>query len=386
MLKIKKTERLIGIILCIFLFCTTAFAASQGTDIKVKVDGKILKLDQSPVIMNGTTLVPVRPIFEALGFDVRWETQSRPDNRQINASRYINEETIRFNVQIDNNRMVVDYVDYGENPPRFVVVDRKFDVPPQVINGNTLIPVRGISEALGCKVEWLESENMVVIDTTNAKVVPIDDTPQPADIFKAEMAERERKATEKKAEEESNLVEKPAPDPNVVIYSDTNKPIVGATPGHILKDPNGSGVDNFAGSYRSGSIGQCAWYAEARFYEVHNMEVDSMFGIGAIQDWLINAYKFDEIEAITDKTDVRSLSIATYAPPKGKEIGHVVFVEYVEKDTNGNPIYVYITEANGGNTLNKGEFDPGYDGIVQKISYDEFISKPTLLGYIIPSK
>ena len=60
-----------------------------------------------------------------------------------------------------------------------------------------------------------------------------------------------------------------------------------------------------------------------------------------------------------------------------------MFVEYVERDSIGTPINVYVTQANGWNTLNYGVYDPGYDGVVEKMTFDEFTNRGnTLVGYI----
>ena len=37
------------------------------------------------------------------------------------------------------------------------------DVPAQILNGRTMVPIRFIAEALGCEVEWLDKERTVVI-------------------------------------------------------------------------------------------------------------------------------------------------------------------------------------------------------------------------------
>jgi len=37
------------------------------------------------------------------------------------------------------------------------------DVPPQIINGRTLVPARPLAEALGAKVEWDSASNSVVV-------------------------------------------------------------------------------------------------------------------------------------------------------------------------------------------------------------------------------
>ena len=45
------------------------------------------------------------------------------------------------------------------------------DVPPQVINGRTLVPARFLAEALGAKVEWDNARNAVIVNS-NPIVTP----------------------------------------------------------------------------------------------------------------------------------------------------------------------------------------------------------------------
>jgi hypothetical protein len=46
----------------------------------------------------------------------------------------------------------------------------KFDVPPQVVRGRTLVPLRKLAESLGCTVEWQAAERKVVL-IQGAKVI-----------------------------------------------------------------------------------------------------------------------------------------------------------------------------------------------------------------------
>ena len=41
----------------------------------------------------------------------------------------------------------------------------ELDVPPKIENGRTLVPIRFISENLGCDVEWDELKREVIINT-----------------------------------------------------------------------------------------------------------------------------------------------------------------------------------------------------------------------------
>lgn len=41
------------------------------------------------------------------------------------------------------------------------------DVPPQIINGRTLVPARALAEKLGATVEWDEERNSVIVTSKN---------------------------------------------------------------------------------------------------------------------------------------------------------------------------------------------------------------------------
>lgn len=105
-------------------------------DISVTVNGVNLVLNQAPVIQNGRTLVPLRAIFEALDTDVSWNDKTRT----VTA---VNGKTT-ITLKIDQNTMMKD----GKTI--------KLDVPAQIMNSRTMVPLRAVSEALGADVDWSE--------------------------------------------------------------------------------------------------------------------------------------------------------------------------------------------------------------------------------------
>jgi len=98
------------------------------------VNDKSLTLDVPPQIINGRTLVPIRFISEAFGAEVIWE----PNTKSIKIS-------------FDGHYIILNV---GSN--KAIVNDKSLtlDVPPQIINGRTLVPIRFISEAFGAEVIW----------------------------------------------------------------------------------------------------------------------------------------------------------------------------------------------------------------------------------------
>lgn len=128
---------------------------SQLDELKVKpdivtvvLDGQTLQFPtQDPVIIDGRTLVPMRTIFEALGADVEWIDEN--GIQTINATT----EDTAINMTIGSNKFYVN----GE--------EKELDVPAQLINDKTLVPIRAISESLGCYVGWDQDAKTVIIQS-----------------------------------------------------------------------------------------------------------------------------------------------------------------------------------------------------------------------------
>jgi len=106
--------------------------ASGG--ISVYLDNKKVQFDVSPLLVNGRTMVPMRAIFEKLGATVEWEN----DLKLATAQR----GDIIVGITIDDTTM------YKNGEP--IVLD----VPAQLKDGRTLVPLRAISEAFDCDVQW----------------------------------------------------------------------------------------------------------------------------------------------------------------------------------------------------------------------------------------
>ncbi len=111
--------------------------------ITVTVNGKPIDFDQSPTIMDGRTLVPIRAIFEILGATVDWngETQTVTSKKESTSITL----TIDSKTMYKNGKAVM------------------LDVPAQLIGNRTLVPARAVAEAFGCNVDWDNDTKTVII-------------------------------------------------------------------------------------------------------------------------------------------------------------------------------------------------------------------------------
>jgi hypothetical protein len=101
-------------------------------------NGETIKLDASPFIENGRTMVPVRFISEAFGATVNWEP---PKTVTI-----IFRDT-RIILQVGN---VIASIAKKDTPAQRIILD----TPPKIVGGRTFVPIRFIGEAFGAVVDW----------------------------------------------------------------------------------------------------------------------------------------------------------------------------------------------------------------------------------------
>jgi len=111
--------------------------------IKIYVDGEQIKPDTNPVIVDGRTMVPIRAIAEKLGYSVKWFEETETVSMQKGSSL--------IQLSIDSNSLY-------KNSTNIII-----DVAPMIYDSRTYLPVRAVAEAMGCKVDWNNSERAVYI-------------------------------------------------------------------------------------------------------------------------------------------------------------------------------------------------------------------------------
>lgn len=133
---------------------------------------------------------------------------------------------------------------------------------------------------------------------------------------------------------------------------------------------------------KKGYSGQCISYAKRRFYELTGICIDETTVVSYASQMLKENEKSKKVTVIYDTSNIKAPAMAvTEGMTEGKYagMGHVLIIEYVERDSQGNPIKVYFTESNIGGKL----YGPD-DGKLQCLSFDKFISTKKPLGYIVP--
>ncbi|WP_158602405.1 ABC transporter substrate-binding protein [Cohnella endophytica] len=121
-------------------------AEAASPAIKVTLDQKAVSLDTSPVVVDGTTLVPYGNIVSALGGTASWDSKTKT----VSATQ----GGVKVKLTIGSNSAYIDGV------------QQTLAVAPRLANGKTLVPLRLISEAFGKWVTYNKSSNTVAISST----------------------------------------------------------------------------------------------------------------------------------------------------------------------------------------------------------------------------
>ena len=118
--------------------------ACDKSQIYVKFDGIYLGFETPPIIENGSTLVPMRFLFEQTGADVEWngETQTATATLDNTAVTFAIDDT---NAEVNNTPATMD-------------------VPARLINGKTMVPLRFLSEEMGFEVTWDAESRTAIIE------------------------------------------------------------------------------------------------------------------------------------------------------------------------------------------------------------------------------
>lgn len=150
-----KAKKLLSMVLASAMTLTMAATAVTADDsITVLLDSMELTFDVPPMIVEGRTLVPFRGIFEALGYEVDWDEASQTVMGE--------KGDIELKMVIGETEATVQNNAEGASEPEKTVT---FEVPPQIVDGRTLVPVRAVAEMSGYKVDWIGDTRTVTIVT-----------------------------------------------------------------------------------------------------------------------------------------------------------------------------------------------------------------------------
>jgi len=207
---------------------------------KVYLDGKPLAFATEPIVIGGTTLVPMRSIFEAEGAKVSW------DNRKQTVTATKGDKTVVYRIG--------DATAYDNQTS--VTLSR----PGAVINGVTMVPLRFMSETLGNLVQWHSYADSITISSATR--------------------------LENTVRYGVNLRTAPSTEPEVPVYRMMNK----GENIHVIREMDGNWLEVQTQDKRIGFISAKPLYTDYTSPQLAENQADQLIAYGA--QFLGTPYEF----------------------------------------------------------------------------------------------
>jgi hypothetical protein len=132
----------------VMLLSSSVFAQTN-----IIYDGKAVEYStQEPVIIDEHTYVPIRDVFESIGFKVNWDNENKI--AEIDNDYYY--------TLVNTNNDVVFIMNKAMEMKAF-----KLNEDIKLINGRTMLPLREIVEAMGYEIEWDAETKSSIINDNN---------------------------------------------------------------------------------------------------------------------------------------------------------------------------------------------------------------------------
>ncbi len=152
----KKQGFLLLVVLCLINWLGKAVPAAEtinfNTPITMTVNETLIKMDTRPFLYKGTTFVPIRFVSEAIGADrVEWDG--------TNDRAIIEHETTTIILPKGEKGGYVN--------GQYVAIENGI----QLVQDRIFVPVRFVSETLGCQVDWIQETYTVNLTKPNV-IVP----------------------------------------------------------------------------------------------------------------------------------------------------------------------------------------------------------------------
>lgn len=153
----KKVISSLIVVLCCFLLFGIVGSVSAAVVPKIFVDGNQLHSDVDPVVIQGTTLVPLAVLSTGLGYKVKWD----PVIKQVT----VQDDDINIVLTIGQKIGMVNNESY------------ELALAPIVTKGRTMVPLRFVTEILGFKLDWKQAEKEIYLSSP-VKVPEVPEVPE----------------------------------------------------------------------------------------------------------------------------------------------------------------------------------------------------------------
>ena len=140
---------------CMTGISASAISVKSANEIKIKYNDEYIDFEVSPIIENDVTLVPLRAVFEKMGAEVIWYSETRTIITERRQST--------IHLCIDSPYMYLNAVEY------------RLETAPKIVQDTTMVPVRAVAQGLGASVSWDADTRTVLItdasDTNDSLII-----------------------------------------------------------------------------------------------------------------------------------------------------------------------------------------------------------------------
>lgn len=159
-MRVKK--KFLAVLMVLAMAFSTLYAMAAPSDVTVTIDGERVVFEgQQPIITGNRTLVPVRGVFEVLGFYPTWDSATQ--TATLTRDDYVVMLTIGSYTFTTNG------------------ITHTLDVPPRMVANRTLLPLRAVLESVGYDdMDWNSATRTVIIRTGGVNQPPTQQPPTQA--------------------------------------------------------------------------------------------------------------------------------------------------------------------------------------------------------------
>ena len=155
--KMQRNREMLFMKKILFIFVLAVLFAGvlpvSASDVSVSVNGVPVAFDiQGPVNIDGRVLVPARGVFDALGFTPSWNGELR--QATLTSPQFV------IVITIDSTAFTTN----GQQ--------HMFDVPAQIINDTTMIPLGAVLRSIDIEPGWDAATSTVVISLQGEEAPP----------------------------------------------------------------------------------------------------------------------------------------------------------------------------------------------------------------------
>ncbi len=149
---------------------------NMSSNVSVVLNGKTMSFPEGikPLIINDSTYVPLRSVFDSMGINVYWDQYKKNDILNAQQITCTKDDTIvqfmrTFNETGSNVWTLTKWVGKNTDSAEFTRINIT-DLQPTIIGNSSYIPLRVVSESFGAEVGWLHEDRIVdiVCNTENA--------------------------------------------------------------------------------------------------------------------------------------------------------------------------------------------------------------------------